>query len=52
MTMVDADARFLRRILMVLVAATIVTGAVAGITTIKAELANRVVTAASGSFKE
>lgn len=37
MTMVEADARFLRRILMVLVAATLATGAMAAVATVKAE---------------
>ena len=37
MTMVEADARFLRRILMVLVAATLATGAMAALATVKAE---------------
>ena len=37
MTIVEADARFLKRILMVLVAATIATGCMAGIATVQAE---------------
>ncbi len=45
--MLDADTRFLRRILMVLVAGTIVTGVVAGITAVKTELTNRIATIAS-----
>ncbi|HYM99175.1 MAG TPA: hypothetical protein VET25_05495 [Aestuariivirgaceae bacterium] len=39
MTMVEADARFLKRILMALVAATLVTGLMAGVATVKAERA-------------
>jgi hypothetical protein len=39
MTMVEADARFLKRILMALVAATLVTGLMAGLATVKAERA-------------
>jgi hypothetical protein len=45
--MLDADTRFLRRILMVLVAGTIATGVVAGITAVKTELTNRIATIAS-----
>jgi hypothetical protein len=45
--MVDADARFLKRILMMMIVATIATGAMAGITTVKSELANQVAIAAS-----
>jgi len=41
MMMGEADALFLKRILMILVAATVATGAMAGITTVKAELASR-----------
>jgi hypothetical protein len=37
MTIVEADARFLKRILMALVAATIATGCMAGVATVKAE---------------
>lgn len=37
MTMPEADAQFLRRILMALVAATIATGAMAAIATVQAE---------------
>ena len=39
MTMVEADARFLKRILMALVAATLATGLMAGFATVKAERA-------------
>jgi hypothetical protein len=39
MTMVEADARFLKRILMALVAATLATGLMAGVATVKAERA-------------
>jgi hypothetical protein len=39
MTMPEADAQFLRRILMALVAATLATGAMAAIATVKAERA-------------
>jgi hypothetical protein len=35
--MVEADARFLKRILMALVAATLATGLMAGFATVKAE---------------
>jgi hypothetical protein len=44
-----ADARFLKRILMILIAATIAAGAVGGIATVKTELANRVAIVASAS---
>ena len=37
MTIVEADARFLKRILMALVAATIATGCMAGVATVQAE---------------
>lgn len=37
MTIVEADARFLKRILMALVAATIATGCMAGFATVQAE---------------
>ncbi len=40
MTMPEADARFLRRILMVLVAATLATGTMAAVATVQAERAN------------
>lgn len=39
MTMVEADARFLKRILMALVAATLATGLMAGFAAVKAERA-------------
>jgi hypothetical protein len=39
MTIVEADARFLKRILMALVAATLATGLMAGFATVKAERA-------------
>ncbi len=39
MTRVEADARFLKSILMVLVAATLATGLMAGLTAFKAERA-------------
>jgi hypothetical protein len=39
MTRVEADARFLKSILMVLVAATLATGLMAGLTAVKAERA-------------
>jgi hypothetical protein len=45
--MLDADVRFLKRILMLLIAGTIVTGAMAGITVVTGELANRVAIVAS-----
>jgi hypothetical protein len=37
MPIVEADARFLKRILMALVAATIATGCMAGLATVQAE---------------
>lgn len=43
MDTLSVDTRFLKRILLILIAATIATGAVAGIATIKAEQANRVI---------
>jgi hypothetical protein len=39
MTIVEADAKFLKRILMALVAATIATGCMAGLATVQAERA-------------
>ena len=39
MITVEADAQFLKRILMVLVAATLATGAMAGLAAVKAERA-------------
>ncbi len=45
--MLDADARFLKRVLMILVAGTIATGVMAGITAVKTELTNRIATIAS-----
>jgi hypothetical protein len=47
MTMPEADARFLRRILMVLVAATLATGTMAAVATVKAERANLYVQSAA-----
>ncbi|HEY7748324.1 MAG TPA: hypothetical protein VH933_06585 [Aestuariivirgaceae bacterium] len=38
-TMIEADARFLKRILMALVAATLITGLMAGFATVRAERA-------------
>jgi hypothetical protein len=49
METLGADARFLKRILMILIAATIAAGAVGGIATVKTELANRVAIVASAS---
>jgi hypothetical protein len=43
MTMAEADARFLRRILMALVAATLATGTMAAVATVQAERANLMV---------
>ncbi len=49
MDTLSADARFLKRILLILIAVTIATGAAASYATFEVELANRVVaTAASG----
>jgi hypothetical protein len=45
MTMPEADARFLRRILMVLVAATLATGTMAAVATVQAERANLLIEA-------
>ncbi len=51
MDALSADARFLKRILMILIAATIATGAAAGVATFRAELANRVATVAPASIE-
>jgi hypothetical protein len=45
--MIDADTRFLKRILILLVAGTIATGTIAGITTVKTEQANRIASVAT-----
>jgi hypothetical protein len=51
MDALSADARFLKRILVILIAATIATGAAASVATFRAELANRVATVASASIE-